>query len=381
MRPKVRDAKALGLAIGPREKLELFGAESLSEDELVAILLRTGTRGVPVTEPAKRVLSEAGGVHGLEHATVAQLSGTSGVGRAKAALIKAALELARKNGADDSPASSSKKPYVSTRRGERLIPFGWYGGKYSHLDWLLPLLPKCTHYCEPFGGSAAVLLNRGPSPVETYNDLDGEVANFFRALRDRPAELIRAIGLTPFAREEFKQAIDARARRAGDLQRARLFFVRARQVRTGLAQTASVGRWANCLLTSRAGMSGVISRWLGSVEGLAEVAQRLIRVQIENDHALAVISRHDSPETLFYCDPPYPHESRGDSKAYGYEMSDDEHRRLADLLHSVKAKAALSGYTCRLQDDLYRDWKRHDAPAKICHSVKQLRSEVLWTNY
>ena len=64
-------------------------------------------------------------------------------------------------------------------------------------------------------------------------------------------------------------------------------------------------------------------------------------MQIENDHALAVISRHDSPETLFYCDPPYPHESRGDSKAYGYEMSDDEHRRLADLLHSVKAKAAL----------------------------------------
>ena len=64
----------------------------------------------------------------------------------------------------------------------RLIAFGWYGGKYSHLDWLLPLLPECHHYCEPFGGSAAVLINRPPAPVETYNDIDGEVANFFRVL-------------------------------------------------------------------------------------------------------------------------------------------------------------------------------------------------------
>ena len=63
------------------------------------------------------------------------------------------------------------------RTGRKLIAFGWYGGKYSHLDWLLPLLPTCHHYCEPFAGSGAVLLNRSPAPVETYNDLDGEVAN------------------------------------------------------------------------------------------------------------------------------------------------------------------------------------------------------------
>src|SRR3972149_6019452 len=67
----------------------------------------------------------------------------------------------------------------------KLIAFGWYGGKFSHLDWLLPLLPKCHHYCEPFGGSAAVLLNKEPSPIETYNDIDGEVVNFFRVLREK----------------------------------------------------------------------------------------------------------------------------------------------------------------------------------------------------
>jgi DNA adenine methylase len=180
---------------------------------------------------------------------------------------------------------------VEQRRTPRKkkIAFGWYGGKFSHLDWLLPLLPTCHHYCEPFAGSAAVLLNRPPSPVETYNDLDGEVVNFFRVLRDHSDELIRDIGLTPFSREEFSIACDPRPQDITDAERARRFFVRARQVRTGLAQTASLGRWANCKNTTRAGMSGVVSRWLGSVEALPGIAERLLRVQIENRPALELL--------------------------------------------------------------------------------------------
>lgn len=90
---------------------------------------------------------------------------------------------------------------------KKLIPFGWYGGKFSHLPWLLPLLPKCHHYCEPFAGSGAVLINRPPSPIETYNDLDGETCNFFQALRDQKEELIELIGLTPVSRKESKVAL------------------------------------------------------------------------------------------------------------------------------------------------------------------------------
>lgn len=270
----------------------------------------------------------------------------------------------------------------------KLIAFGWYGGKYSHLDWLLPLLPTATHYCEPFGGSAAVLLNRSPSPVETYNDIDGEVVNFFRVLRDDHDALIRAIGLTPFSREEFRLASQAPLDGLSDLERARRFFVRARQVRTGLAQTASNGRWAHCKLTSRAGMAGAVSRWLGSVEGLSEIVQRLLRVQIENAPALEVIQRFDSEETLFYCDPPYVHDSRTDAKAYRYEMKNYEHRRLAEVLHRVKGKVALSGYHSELMDALYSDWRCIESTPKKAHStntradtIKQDRVEVLWVNY
>lgn len=270
----------------------------------------------------------------------------------------------------------------------KLIAFGWYGGKYSHLDWLLPLLPEATHYCEPFGGSAAVLLNRAPAPVETYNDIDGEVVNFFRVLRDDHDALIRAIGLTPFSREELRIASQEPLDGLSDLERARRFFVRARQVRTGLAQTASNGRWAHCKLTSRAGMAGAVSRWLGSVEGLSEIVQRLLRVQIEHAPAIEVIQRYDSEETLFYCDPPYAHDSRTDVKAYRYEMKNYEHRKLADVLHNVKGKVAISGYHSELMDKLYSDWRCIESNPKKAHStntradsVKQERVEVLWVNY
>jgi DNA adenine methylase len=277
----------------------------------------------------------------------------------------------------------AKKNGVETIRRQRrhLIAFGWYGGKYSHLDWLLPLLPKCHHYCEPFGGSAAVLLNRPPSPVETYNDIDGEVSTFFRVLRQDGEKLIRSIGLTPFSREEFFIACSTNGHKIPDFERARRFFIRARQVRTGLAQTASIGRWANCKDTTRKGMSGVVSRWLGSVETLPAIAERLLRVQIENRPAAEIVRLYDGKQTLFYCDPPYPHASRTDDKAYGTEMTDDEHRRLADVLHRAKGKVAISGYRCNLMDTLFKDFKRHDAPSKMCHSVKKLRKEALWVNY
>jgi len=291
------------------------------------------------------------------------------------------IEVGEANG-ETKRCRKGRPPRASTLTSNKLIPFGWYGGKFSHLAWLLPLLPPCHHYCEPFAGSAAVLLNRKPSPVETYNDLDGEVCNFFRVLRDEKEALIEAIGLTPFSREEF--ALSCRLDPdLSPLERARRFYIRARQVRTGLAQTATIGRWANCKNTSRAGMSGVISRWLGSVKMLPEIADRLLRVQIENRPACDVIQLYDSAKPLFYCDPPYIHSTRGDSKAYRYEMADDEHRELARVLDSAKGVVAVSNYNCDLMNELYPPprWRKIVGPVRTNHSTKGKRIEVLWVNY
>lgn len=268
-------------------------------------------------------------------------------------------------------------------RRKKMIVFGWYGGKFSHLDWILPLLPTCHHYCEPFAGSAAVLLNRGTSPVETYNDIDGDVVNFFRVLRDKHDELIRAVGLTPFCREEYYRAIYSTSQGVGDVEKARRFYIRARQTRTGLAQTATLGRWANCKDTSRGGMSGVVSRWLGGIEVLASIAQRLLRVQIENRPAIDILRLYDGKDTLFYCDPPYLHATRGDSKAYGFEMDITQHREFAQAANQCKGKVAISGYEHPLMAELFpaTKWNKVHGPIKTIHSTKDTRREMLWVNY
>jgi DNA adenine methylase len=128
-------------------------------------------------------------------------------------------------------------------------------------------------------------------------------------------------------------------------------------------------------------MSGAVSRWLGSVEDLPEIALRLLRVQIENRPALEVIRLYDSKQTLFYCDPPYVHSTRGDSKAYAFEMKDREHRDLASALAQCEGKVAVSGYRCDLMDELYKGWRCEEAPPKNCHSIKKVRREALWMNY
>lgn len=227
-----------------------------------------------------------------------------------------------------------------------------------------------------------MLLNRNPAPIETYNDLDGEVCNFFRVLREHGDELTRAIALTPFSREEFGLACTLDPE-ATPLERARRFYIRARQVRTGLAQTATIGRWANCKDTSRTGMSGVISRWLGGVEQLPAIAERLIRVQIENRPAADVIRLYDSKRTLFYCNPPYVHSTRGDSKAYKHEMNDERHAEIAAVLNRAQGKIAFSNYDCEMLDELYPapKWHKFKSAPRTNHATKGTRLEVLWTNY
>lgn len=316
---------------------------------------------------------------------------------------------------------------------KKCLPFRWYGGKYSHQDWLLPQLPATNQYIEPYGGSATILLSRDPSPVETYNDRDSDVTNFFRVLRDQRDELLEKIALTPFSREEFTLAIEKKDDESfEDLERARLFFVRAGQVQAGLAQDATPGRWAYCRATSRRDMANAVSRWHGRLDHLdraadrlrglekpeeiyeelsheelycltsslansgllddamslheqemAKIADRLRRVQIENRDALEVIDLHDHEDALFYCDPPYPHSAReGSSRsAYRYEMEDEDHRELSEVLHESDGKVAISSYRCELMGELYGDWNRIDVEERTAHSGKSPREESLWLNY
>ena len=117
------------------------------------------------------------------------------------------------------------------------------------------------------------------------------------------------------------------------------------------------------------------------MEDLPAIALRLLQVQIENRPALAVIKLYDDSRTLFYCDPPYVHSTRGDSKAYRFEMDDAAHTDVAAALKHCRGKVAISGYRCDLMDDLYDGWRRVEAPPRNCHSIKKVRREALWMNY
>lgn len=265
----------------------------------------------------------------------------------------------------------------------KLLAFGYFGGKFSQLPWLLPLLSECHHYCEPFAGSAAVLLNREPSPVETYNDLDGEVCNFFRVLRDEKDKLIELITFTPFSREEFAVALELDDS-LSDLERARRFYVRIRQGFQSKPQP-TVGNWGILKTSSNSGMSAFVSRYLGGISKLPQVAERLLRVQIENRPAIGVIQRFDSPDTLFYCDPPYVLGTRSELKVYKNEMQDEDHVALAEVLNSAVGMVALSGYDCELMERLYPEprWHKLILPERSIPSSnnKSRRTEVFWSNY
>lgn len=501
---------------------------------------------------------------------------------------------------------------------KKLVSFPYYGGKSKYLGFILPLLPKTGAYCEPFVGAGSVILNRQRSKVETVNDLDKRIVNFFRVLQSNPMELLWRIRLTPYSRfeyEECKAALKDWEATDGDVDIAHSTYTEQAQSRnganTGWSRLAVKGEgvahpsvihrrtmpdmdaavdFAGCALSAMNGgkvgwsrradceaqfgnhtgpllktqpdteaaqnfactalssflglaqgwgnavnpesqngnrtgpeirtcpdthaavdfmveqtscfyggkegfgtnrvieysgtthaiananrtkpdmekavesfcqmsngvvgkdetwvashkpsrPSGMIARnrtqpdmeaavdahnvltssinslggwsvwqdpsnvgrvqasvnqgsteWLKGIASimsspLGKVAERLLGVQIENKPAVELIREYDTPHTLFYCDPPYPHESRNGSKDYTHEMTDDDHRELAAVLHGIKGKAAISGYECPLYDELYADWWKHTAPEKVASSTSgingkgDVRQEVLWTNY
>ena len=92
-RPMIRDLPA---DMRPRERLIYAGPAALSAAELLAIILRVGNRGENVVRFAERLLTEHGGVAGLGQASLDELCAVHGMGAAKAAQIKAALELGKR---------------------------------------------------------------------------------------------------------------------------------------------------------------------------------------------------------------------------------------------------------------------------------------------
>jgi len=273
----------------------------------------------------------------------------------------------------------------------RLYPFKYYGSKYRALSFILDNLPESECYVEPFAGTGIVLLNRDASPHETLNDLNGEITNFFRVLRDSPEELISQLERTPHSRREYEDAIDARGDKSlTDIERARCFFVRTQQARYGRrGDVQTKGEWARSTTQHSNEKPMKVSGLLNKIDGLSDVAERLRSVQIESRDACDLISTFDDGTVLFYCDPPYVHDSRSGGNAYGsFEMEDDEHVRFCETIDAVDGDVAVSGY----QNELYqqhldgwyvttRESTTNQNGSTGLSSDNSTTKEVLWTNY
>lgn len=258
----------------------------------------------------------------------------------------------------------------------------YHGGKWKLAEKIIPFFPNHRVYVEAFGGGASILIRKARSYAEVYNDLDVEIVNLFRVVRDRGEELRSLLELTPFAREEYRGSFPETD---DPLEQARRTVVRSHMSfgSNALARGIVSGFRSN---SNRSGTTPARD-WRNLPDRIPDIIDRLRGVVIENRDALEVMQRHDGPDTLHYCDPPYVHATRsglerpgsGSAVGYTHEMSDDDHRRLAEGLRDLQGMVIVSGYACPLYDEaLYRGWTRYEIPA-LADGARE-RIEVLWMN-
>ena len=242
------------------------------------------------------------------------------------------------------------------------------GGKVKISSWVISFFPRHKIYVEPFGGAAGVLLNKTPSPLEVYNDLNSDLVNFFRVLRDKEkaAELIRRLRLTPYAREEYYSFYPMPE--GDDIERARALVCRASM---GIGIRGVVSESPSGFASDR---SDKIQRhaqvFANHVEKMSEVAERFRSVVIEHRDALELIPHYDSPDTLWYLDPPY-----NCGYSFKYRAGVDQ-KAMLGAFKKVSGYVVLSGYENKLYADELAGWHMETRPH---HNFRHKRTkECLW---
>jgi len=240
--------------------------------------------------------------------------------------------------------------------------------------WIADMLPweYKTTYVEPFAGMLGILMQRRPVICEIVNDLNGDIYNWWKQVRDNHDELSRLVALTPLSREAFMEArADLKRADTPPVRRAHALCVVVQQ---SLMHAADAPTWAPLYSTN------LVNRWFGNE--FAPLANRMARVQLEHRDALEILERVAiCPDAVVYCDPPY-HSAECD--VYGKETKSTDWKRMAELLKAQQGRCAVSGYGDEW-DAL--GWNRFEITKGFTvltargHRESQTRTEVLWCNY
>lgn len=254
----------------------------------------------------------------------------------------------------------------------------YHGGKWLLAPWILSHFPRHRVYVDPFGGAASVLLQKDRSYGEIYNDLDGEIVNLFRVVRDDGGKLELLCRNTPFARDEFMLSYEPTE---NPVEQARRTLVRSFM---GFGSAAASGAKTGFRANSNRSGTTPAHDWANYPENIGMVMDRLRGVVIENKDACAVMLQHDGTETLHYADPPYVFETRSIGnpyckKGYKHEMTDEQHREVAGCMMELSGMVIVSGHACPLYDnELYSSWYRVERPAMA--DGARPRTEIMWLN-
>lgn len=248
------------------------------------------------------------------------------------------------------------------------------GAKWRIADWIISHMPEHHTYLEPFFGSGAVLFSKPASRIEVVNDLDDDVVNLFRLIRDEPEKLARLVEATPYSRAEYDFCFDNPDSPVPD-ERARRFLVKC-WMGYGFRTNGTKVGWKNDVQGREKAYA--LSNWVRLPDWLLAATARLKEIQIENRPAVEVIERFKHPNVLIYADPPYVLETRT-SKQYKCEMTDEDHIRLLDALKSHPGPVIISGYQSQLYNDLLRGW----GIESIANTAEQgqPRTETIWLNH
>jgi len=261
-------------------------------------------------------------------------------------------------------------------------PFGYFGSKNKIAIKLCDELPPHNCWVEAFCGSAALTLAKPPAFIEVINDIDGEIVNVFKQLRNNQEELCRLISLTPYAKLELETS-RIKNKRDGELESARKFLVQSMMAINGIFGKEK-GGFSYSQSYSRTGRDARVNRWYNLPERLSKVVERLRNVRIENRDAIKLLSMFTNrPATLIYLDPPYLGER---TEGYNHDETEDAfHLEMLTMANKAKCMIFISGYDNDLYNKLLSEkkgWQRKtiDTITKDSTGQSHNRSEVVWTN-